>query len=111
MERLVATEMTFESPIRVEFDLPQRSSCRIRDKEIASGIKGKAIGDQGLRAKRTGWTWRRRTADGVKSGVSCRCGHCYQARRQVANIAPHTTHSVGVEINFICHRLGRENLL
>ena len=46
MERLVATEMTFESPVRVEFDLPQRSSCRIRDKEIASGIKGKAIGDE-----------------------------------------------------------------
>ena len=55
MERLVATEMTFESPVRVEFDLPQRSSCRIRDKEIASGIKGKAIGDEILRQGFARW--------------------------------------------------------
>ena len=38
--------LAFKSAIRVEFDLPERSSCRIRDKKIAIRVEGKSIGDE-----------------------------------------------------------------
>ena len=46
LKSVVATHMAFQTTIGVEFNLPERSPRRIRNKKITVSVEGKSIGDE-----------------------------------------------------------------